>query len=109
MRRRKIPSLRLRRGYGGSTRVTEWFDQCQVGEDIRLLMEAQGFTTFAVVGFDLGAHVAFHFAAALRSKAGVAGFRRARICAVGGADAGFAALALVFQMDKSVGNGLGCA
>ena len=52
------------RGYGGSTRVTEWFDQRQVGEDIRLLMEGQGFTTFAVVGFDLGAHVAFHMAAA---------------------------------------------
>ena len=33
------------RGYCGSTRVTEWFDQRQVGEDIRLLMEGQGFTT----------------------------------------------------------------
>ena len=52
------------RGYCGSTRVTEWFDQRQVGEDIRLLMEAQGFTTFAAVGVDLGANVAFHFAAA---------------------------------------------
>lgn len=52
------------RGYGGSSHVLEWFGAREVGEDIRLLMEQQGFKQFSVVGFDLGVHVAFQMASA---------------------------------------------
>lgn len=52
------------RGYGGSSHVLEWFGTKEVGEDIRLLMEQQGFKQFSVVGFDLGVHVTFQMATA---------------------------------------------
>ena len=51
------------RGYGGSSKVLEWFDQREVAADIQALMKSQGISNYVVVGFDLGAHVAFHLAA----------------------------------------------